>query len=63
MVFSRDQILEDAYPHNIHVSDRTIDSHIRNLRAKFSRHGCTDLIETVHGTGFRMGACSMGARE
>lgn len=63
MVFSRDQILEDAYPHNIHVSDRTIDSHIRNLRAKFSRHGCTDLIETVHGTGFKMGACSRGAGE
>lgn len=62
IVFSRDQILDAAYPDNIHVSDRTIDSHIRNLRAKFSGHGCNDLIETVHGTGFRMGSCSIGDR-
>lgn len=63
LVLSREQILDDAYPYNIHVSDRTIDSHIRNLRAKFSRHGCNDLIETVHGTGFKMGACSIGDRD
>ena len=58
MVFTRQQILDLAYADNIHVSDRTIDSHIRNLRAKFAGHGCGDAIETVHGMGFRMGACS-----
>ncbi|MEM6665444.1 MAG: response regulator [Pseudomonadota bacterium] len=58
MVFSRASILEQAYDDNIHVSDRTIDSHIRNVRSKFAAHGCMDVIETVHGTGFRMGACT-----
>src|SRR5690606_28534169 len=29
-VLSRDQIMQAAYPGNIHVSDRTIDSHVRN---------------------------------
>nr|WP_040616624.1 response regulator transcription factor [Roseibium sp. TrichSKD4] len=58
MVFERSRILDLAYPDNIHVSDRTIDSHIRNLRAKFAKVGCEDVIETVHGVGFRIGACS-----
>jgi two-component system OmpR family response regulator len=58
MVFTRDQILQGAYKDNIHVSDRTIDSHIRNIRGKMSAAGCTDAIETVHGVGFRLGACA-----
>jgi two-component system OmpR family response regulator len=55
IVFSRDRIMETAYV-NVHVSDRTIDSHIRNIRAKFAALGCADAIETVHGVGFRLGA-------
>jgi two-component system, OmpR family, response regulator len=57
MVFNREQILDLAYSNAIAVSDRTIDSHIRNLRSKFAGHGCQDLIDTVHGVGFRMGNC------
>lgn len=55
IVFSRDRIMETAYV-NVHVSDRTIDSHIRNIRSKFAALGCNDAIETVHGVGFRLGA-------
>jgi two-component system, OmpR family, response regulator len=55
--FTRDQILDAAYPANMHVSDRTIDSHIRNIRAKFLKAGCASVIETVHGLGFRLGHC------
>lgn len=55
IVFSRDRIMESAYV-NVHVSDRTIDSHIRNIRSKFAALGCNDAIETVHGVGFRLGA-------
>ena len=40
IVFSRDQIMDAAYAGNIHVSDRTIDSHVRNIRAKFAAAGC-----------------------
>jgi two-component system OmpR family response regulator len=55
-VFSREQIMEAAYGGGTYVSDRTIDSHIRNLRAKFAEAGCTSIVETVHGVGFRLGA-------
>ncbi|MFV0490308.1 MAG: response regulator transcription factor [Pseudorhodobacter sp.] len=40
------------------VSDRTLDSHLRNLRRKLADAGCTDAIETVHGQGMRMGNCA-----
>lgn len=55
IVFSRDQIMDTAYNDNIHVSDRTIDSHVRNIRAKFAAAGCGSVIETVHGVGFKLG--------
>jgi two-component system, OmpR family, response regulator len=58
VVFSREQIMEAAYGAGTYVSDRTIDSHIRNLRAKFAEAGCRSLVETVHGVGFRLGAAS-----
>jgi two-component system OmpR family response regulator len=58
VVFSREQIMEAAYGGGTFVSDRTIDSHIRNLRAKFAEAGCGSIIETVHGVGFRLGAAS-----
>lgn len=57
MVFTRDQILNSAYSDNIHVSDRTIDSHIRNIRSKMKQACCESVIDTVHGTGFRLGDC------
>jgi two-component system OmpR family response regulator len=56
VVFARDQIMAAAYAANINVSDRTIDSHIRNIRAKFAALGCASAIETVHGVGFKAGA-------
>jgi len=55
MVFSREQLMEAAYGAGTYVSDRTIDSHIRNLRAKFAEAGCSSIVETVHGVGFRLG--------
>ena len=57
MVFTRENILDTAYPDNLHVSDRTIDSHIRNIRGKFKDAGCDAVIDTVHGIGFRLGNC------
>jgi two-component system OmpR family response regulator len=56
-VFTRELILDAAYEGNIHVADRTIDSHIRNIRAKVSAAGCDTVIETVHGVGFKLGRC------
>ena len=55
-VFNRDKIMDMAYEMNINVSDRTIDSHIRNLRHKFSVLGYDDIIQTVHGVGYKLSA-------
>lgn len=57
-VMPRPALVDAVYGTNIHVSDRTMDSHLRNLRAKLSEAGCDDAIETVHGVGVRMGPCS-----
>jgi len=56
-VFTRELILDAAYAGNIHVADRTIDSHVRNIRAKMAAVGCDSVIETVHGVGFKLGRC------
>ena len=56
-VFTRELILDAAYAGNIHVADRTIDSHIRNIRAKMAAAGSDSVIETVHGVGFKLGRC------
>jgi two-component system OmpR family response regulator len=60
-VFSREQIMSAAYQLNIQVSDRTIDSHIRNIRAKLAAVDCDDVIETIHGVGFKLGRCEKPA--
>lgn len=56
-VFTRDELMRGAYADYTVVSDRTIDSHVRRVRRKFSAHGC-DVIETVHGLGYRLGPCT-----
>jgi two-component system OmpR family response regulator len=56
-VFSRDSIMNSAYDGNVYVSDRTIDSHIRHIRQKFADIGCENVIETVHGVGYKLATC------
>ena len=56
-VVPRPALTDAVYGAHIHVSDRTVDSHLRNLRAKLADAGCNDAIETVHGVGIRMGLC------
>lgn len=56
-VSSRAQLVDEIYGMNIHVSDRTVDSHIRNLRAKLADAGLAGAIVTIHGVGLRMGPC------
>ncbi|MSP41035.1 MAG: response regulator transcription factor [Deltaproteobacteria bacterium] len=56
-VFSREQLMDMAYAGAVNVSDRTIDSHIRNLRGKYAKAGCKELIETLHGVGYKLGPC------
>ena len=51
-VLDREALTLGAYKGNRVVSDRTIDSHMRRLRAKLRSMGI-DPIQTVHGVGFR----------
>lgn len=57
-IAARPALTDAMYGANIHVSDRTVDSHLRNLRSKLLAAGCEDAIETVHGVGVRMGPCN-----
>jgi two-component system OmpR family response regulator len=56
-VFSRDAIIDQLHGPGFALTDRTIDSHVRNLRAKFAGQGAHDVIETRAGIGYRLGAC------
>jgi two-component system OmpR family response regulator len=56
-VLSREQLIEAAYGNDISVSDRTIDSHIRHVRDKYAKVGCKEIIETIHGVGYKLGSC------
>jgi two-component system OmpR family response regulator len=51
-VFTRDELISRAYD-GIAVSERTVDSHLRRVRAKLAAVG-GEPIETVHGLGYRL---------
>jgi two-component system OmpR family response regulator len=51
-VFSRAQLVEQAYGVGHYISDRTVDSHIRRLRQKLGSEA--EQVETVYGVGYRL---------
>ena len=56
-VFSRDQIIENAFGDDYDGFDRTVDVHIANLRRKIEPDGKRPrYVQTVHGVGYRFGA-------
>ncbi|MBK1968109.1 response regulator transcription factor [Brevundimonas diminuta] len=61
MVFTRDAIIDRIHGPGFALTDRTIDSHVRNLRAKFAALGAADVIETRAGVGYQMGPCRGGS--
>jgi two-component system response regulator ChvI len=53
-VKSRAKLMEECYPHDAYVSERTIDSHVKRLRKKFAEIDLEfDEIDTVYGLGYR----------
>jgi len=53
-VFSRDQLMNEMYSDYRVVSDRAVDTHIKNLRRKLAETGeARELIESVYGLGYR----------
>jgi two-component system, OmpR family, response regulator ChvI len=54
VVKSRNALMDAAYEDDIHVDDRTIDSHIKRVRSKFRVvDGGFDMIDTLYGVGYR----------
>ena len=51
-VLTRDRILRTIWGYDFDGENRTVDVHIRTLRAKLGEYG--DKIETVRGVGYRM---------
>lgn len=56
-VTTRPALVDQVWGAGSPVSDRTLDSHLRNLRAKLAGAGLSDAIDTLHGVGLRMGPC------
>jgi two-component system response regulator ChvI len=53
-VKSRGRLMEECYPNDAYVSERTIDSHVKRLRKKFVQIDSEfDAIDTVYGLGYR----------
>jgi len=50
-VFSRDDLLEEVWGMRAGINSRTVDVHVRRLR--MSLGSAADVVETVHGFGYR----------
>lgn len=52
-VFTRDELLHNVWEFDYSGESRTVDVHIRTLRAKLG--SCGDIIETIRGVGYKVG--------
>lgn len=54
-VFSREQLLDHLYTDHRVVTDRTVDSHIKNLRRKLEQVDPErELIRSIYGVGYKL---------
>jgi two-component system phosphate regulon response regulator PhoB len=52
-VYSRSELIRYVWPANTYVEERTVDVHIRKLRAALEPSGHRSVIQTVRGSGYR----------
>ena len=55
-VHSRAQLLDQVWGDHVFVEERTVDVHVRRLRAALEASGLDQLIQTVRGSGYRLSA-------
>lgn len=55
-VFSRAQLLDGVWGHDIYVDERTVDVHVGRLRKALNISSLPDVIRTVRGAGYSMEA-------
>jgi two-component system phosphate regulon response regulator PhoB len=53
-VFSREQLLDAVWGHDVYVEPRTVDVHIRRLRKALNEGEDQDLIRTVRAAGYAL---------
>ena len=53
-VFSRDQLMDICYADERVVSDRTIDTHVKNLRKKIEPSANRVLVHSIYGVGYKI---------
>ncbi|MCM5554722.1 MULTISPECIES: phosphate regulon transcriptional regulator PhoB [unclassified Pleomorphomonas] len=51
-VFSREQLLNGVWGHDVYVDERTVDVHVGRLRKSINRGRARDPIRTVRGSGY-----------
>ena len=53
-VFSRSQLLDGVWGHDIYVDERTVDVHVGRLRKALNLSNMRDVIRTVRGAGYSL---------
>jgi two-component system phosphate regulon response regulator PhoB len=51
-VYSREQLLNGVWGHDVYVDERTVDVHVGRLRRSINRGRARDPIRTVRGSGY-----------
>jgi two-component system phosphate regulon response regulator PhoB len=52
-VYSRTQLLDHVWGDHVFIEERTVDVHIRRLRAALTKSGHQTFIQTIRGSGYR----------
>jgi len=60
-VFSREQLLDAVWGHDVYVEPRTVDVHIRRLRKALNIRDLPDLIRTVRSAGYSLDLAAAAA--
>jgi two-component system, OmpR family, phosphate regulon response regulator PhoB len=53
-VHSRAQLLDRVWGDHVFIEERTVDVHVKRLRAALGEAQCAELVETVRGVGYRL---------
>jgi two-component system phosphate regulon response regulator PhoB len=53
-VHSRTHLLDNVWGNEVYIEERTVDVHIKRLRAALAPFACDHYIETVRGSGYRI---------
>jgi two-component system, OmpR family, phosphate regulon response regulator PhoB len=53
-VHSRSHLLDNVWGNEVYIEERTVDVHIKRLRAALAPFACDHFVETVRGSGYRI---------